>query len=145
MGNDPARQQLIDGLNEDLAAEYQAVITYLTFSKLANGPLRPQLAAFFESEIADELGHAQLLAHKIIALGGVPVTEPARVTLSHDNREMLQIVLQAEKETIDRYTQRIKQAEAAGELGLKVDLEDLVSDETGHKEDIERMLFGWNA
>ena len=143
MANDPGRKQLIDGLNQDLAAEYQAVIAYLLFSRLANGPLRPELSGFFESEIADELGHAKLLAQKIVALGGTPTTKPAEVTLSEDNREMLQISLQAEKDTIERYTQRIKQAEAAGELGLKVDLEQLVSDETRHKEDIERMLFGW--
>lgn len=143
MTNNAARQKLIDGLNEDLAAEYQAVITYLTFSKLANGPLRPQLAGFFESEIADELGHAQMLAHKIIALGGMPTTEPTPVKLSRDNREMLEIVLQAERDTIQRYLKRIQQAEEAGELALKVDLEDLVSDETGHMEDIERILEGW--
>jgi len=143
MASDSAKQQLIDGLNQDLAAEYQAVISYMLFSRLANGPLRPELASFFESEIADELGHAKLLAHKIVALGGTPATTPAEVTLTNDNREMLQISLQAEKDTIARYTQRIKQAEALGELGLKVDLEQLASEETRHKEDIERMLFGW--
>lgn len=138
-----SRKALIDGLNTDLAAEYQAVITYLLFSKLVNGPLRPELSKFFEGEIQDELGHAALLAHKIVALGGEPVTKPAPVTLSRDNREMLEIALKAESETIARYTERIEQAEAVGELGLKVDLEDLVSDETSHKEDIERMLSGW--
>ena len=140
---DPNRTALIDGLNTDLAAEYQAVITYLLYSKMVNGPLRLELAKFFESEIQDELGHAALLAHKIVALGGEPVTEPAPVQLSRDNREMLEIALQAEIDTIARYTKRIEQAESAGELGLKVDLEDLVSDETRHREDIEQILSGW--
>jgi bacterioferritin len=143
MAQDGSKQALIDGLNEDLANEYQAVISYLLFSRLANGPLRPQLSAFFESEIADELGHAKFLSHKVVALGGEPTTTPAPVKLSHSNREMLEIALQAEKDTIARYTQRVKQAEAAGELGLKVELEQLVSDETTHKEDIERILSGW--
>jgi bacterioferritin len=143
MGNDQARQQLIDGLNQDLAAEYQAVISYLLYSRLVNGPLRPELSGFLESEIKDELNHAKFLAHKVVALGGTPATVPAEVTLSTDNREMLQISLQAEKDTIERYTQRVKQAEAAGELGLKVELEQLVADETKHKEDLERILFGW--
>jgi bacterioferritin len=143
MGNDPARKALIDGLNTDLAAEYQAVITYLTFSRLANGPLRPELSAFFESEIKDELNHAKFLSHKVVALGGTPATRPAEVTLTNDNREMLQIALQAEKDTIDRYTQRVKQADALGDVGLRVELENLVAEETKHKEDIERILFGW--
>ena len=143
MANDQAKQQLIDGLNQDLAAEYQAVISYLLYSRLVNGPLRPELSGFLESEIEDELGHAKFLAHKIVALGGTPTTVPAEVTLSSDNREMLQISLQSEKDTIERYTQRVKQAESAGELGLKVELEQLVADETKHKEDLERILFGW--
>jgi bacterioferritin len=143
MAKDQARQQLIDGLNEDLAAEYQAIIAYLLYSRLANGPLRPELSRFLESEIEDELGHAKFLSHKIVALGGTPTTKPADVTLTTDNREMLQISLQSEKDTIERYTQRVKQAEAAGEVGLKVELENLVAEETKHKEDLERMLFGW--
>jgi bacterioferritin len=143
MAKDQAKQQLIDGLNEDLAAEYQAIIAYLLYSRLANGPLRPELSRFLESEIEDELGHAKFLSHKIVALGGTPTTKPADVTLTTDNREMLQISLQSEKDTIERYTQRVKQAEAAGEVGLKVELENLVAEETKHKEDLERMLFGW--
>jgi bacterioferritin len=65
------------------------------------------------------------------------------VTLSQDNREMLELALRAEKETIERYTARIEQAESAGEVGLKVELENLVAEETRHKEDLERVLVGW--
>ena len=70
-------------------------------------------------------------------------TEPAPVKLSQDNREMLELALQAEKETIARYKTRIEQAEAAGDVALKVELEDLVTQETRHKEDLERVLHGW--
>jgi bacterioferritin len=143
MATDTAKQALIDGLNEDLANEYMAVISYLLFSRMVSGPLRIELAGFLEGEIAEELEHAKFLAHKIVALGGQPTTEPAEVVVSQDNREMLQLALQAEKDTIERYTQRIKQAEAVGELGLKVDLEEIVAEETKHKEDLERILFGW--
>lgn len=143
MAQDPARQALIDGLNEDLAHEYTAIISYLLFSRLVRGPLRPELSTFLESEIVDELEHAKMLAHKIVALGGTPATEPAAVTLTTDNREMLQLSLQAEKDTIERYTQRIEQADAFGDLGLRIELETLVADETRHKEELERMLSGW--
>jgi bacterioferritin len=137
------RAELIAGLNEDLANEYTAVISYLLYSRLVSGAHRMDLAAFFEAEIADELEHAKYLSHKIVALGGTPTTEPAEVKLSQDNREMLQLSLDAEKDTITRYTARIEQAEALGELALKVELENLVSEETRHKEDLERILKGW--
>ena len=137
------KQALIDGLNEDLAHEYQAVISYLLYSKMVHGHARLELGPFFETEIADELAHAQLLAQKIVALGGTPTAEPAPVKLPRDNRAMLEAALESERATIERYTERARQAEAAGEIGLKVDLEDLISDETGHKEDLERILYGW--
>ncbi|HEX2168393.1 MAG TPA: ferritin-like domain-containing protein [Longimicrobiales bacterium] len=137
------REELIAGLNDDLAHEYTAIISYLLHSRLANGRGRMELAEFFEAEITDELEHAKYLSHKIVALGGMPTTMPAAVQLGKDNREMLELSLKAEQETIARYTTRIDQAEKAGEVGLKVELEDLVAEETRHKEDLERVLVGW--
>ncbi|MDX1568372.1 MAG: ferritin-like domain-containing protein [Longimicrobiales bacterium] len=137
------KQELIDGLNTDLAAEFQAIITYRLFASLVSGPYRQEFREFFEAEVPDELAHAAYLADKIVALGGEPVTEPLEVKISDDNREMFEIALQAETDTIARYEERIGQAEELGETGLKVRLEDLVSDETTHKEDIERILTNW--
>ncbi|HEX6135990.1 MAG TPA: ferritin-like domain-containing protein [Longimicrobiales bacterium] len=140
---DKGRAALIEGLNEDLANEYTAIISYMLYSRLANGAARLELAAFFEAEIADELEHAKFLSHKIVALGGTPATAPAPVALTQDNQEMLQLALKAEKDTIRRYSKRIEQAEAAGDIALKVELENLVAEETRHKEDLERVLHGW--
>ncbi|HEX2095680.1 MAG TPA: ferritin-like domain-containing protein [Longimicrobiaceae bacterium] len=136
-------KDLIDGMNEDLAAEYQAVIMYRTYASLVTGPYRQELRAFFEGEIPDELGHAALLADKIVALGGTPTVNPAPVPIAKDNREMLENALQAEVDTIERYTQRIQQAERAGEISIKVQLENLVVDESNHRDDIRRMLMDW--
>ncbi len=135
--------ELLEGLNVDLAAEFQAVITYRLFASLASGPYRQEVRAFFEAEIPDELGHAQFLADKIVALGGTPTTQPAPVRITRSNREMFEMALQAETETIVRYEERVRQADALGLTALKVRLEDLIVDETGHKEEIERRLHNW--
>lgn len=137
---DNANEALIQGLNEDLAAEYQAIIFYTVAAELMTGVNRPELKAHFQAEIQDELGHAQFLSHKIIALGGTPVTEPAPVELGGSNRERIELALQAETDTIARYQQRVKQAEAAGETGLTVRLEDIIADETEHREEMELIL-----
>lgn len=134
---------LIDGLNEDLAAEYQAVIMYRTYASLVSGPYRQELKAFFEGEIPDELNHAMFLADKIVALGGMPTTRAAEVAVTSDNRQMLENALQAEVDTIARYTRRVEQAEAAGEISIKIQLEDLIVDESNHRDDIRRMLTDW--
>ena len=138
-----ALQTLIDGLNEDLSAEYQAVIMYRTYASLASGPIRQDLRAFFETEIPDELSHAAFLADKIVALGGTPTTSAAPVPLANDNRQMLENALAAEVETIERYTRRLEQAEAAGEIAVKIQLDDLIVDESKHRDDIRRMLKDW--
>ncbi|HEX8391788.1 MAG TPA: ferritin-like domain-containing protein [Longimicrobium sp.] len=140
----PDMKELIDGMNEDLAAEYQAVIMYRTYASLVTGPYRRELRAFFEQEIPDELGHAAFLADKIVALGGMPVTQSAPVPVPRSNREMLEIALQAEVDTIERYTRRIEQAEALGELSVKLQLENLVVDESGHRDELRRMLMDWH-
>lgn len=136
-------KELIDGLNEDLAAEYQAVIMYRTYAALVTGPYRTELRAFFESEIPDELGHATLLADKIVALGGTPTMTAAPVPAAKDNKSMLEHALKAEEETIARYTTRIAQAEKAGEIAIKVELENLVVDESTHRDNLRRMLIDW--
>ena len=137
------KQTLIEHLNEDLAGELSAIIQYITYAAKATGPYRPQLAAFFLQEVADEQLHAQFLANKIVALGGEPVTVPAPVAAAKTNREMLEQVLTAELKAGKDYTQRAKEAEAFGDKGLVVTLEDMIRDETGHSEETERMLRDW--
>jgi bacterioferritin len=138
-----ARRKLIEGLNEDLAAEYQAVVMYRTYASLVSGPYRQDLRAFFEGEIPDELSHAAFLADKIVALGGIPTTTVAPIPHTDDNRTMLENALRAEVETIERYTRRIGEAEQAGELAVKIRLEDLIVDESQHRDDIRRILKDW--
>ena len=138
--SDHARETLITGLNEDLGYEFQAVIFYTVGAQLMTGANRPELKAMFEAEIPDEQGHASFLAQKIVALGGTPVTSAAPVELGSSNRERIELALQAEKDTIGRYMKRVEQAEAAGEPGLRLRLEDLIVDETGHREELEMIL-----
>lgn len=137
------KKQLIQRLNEDLAGELGAIIQYLTYAAKATGPFRPQLAQFFLAEVADEQLHAQFLANKVVALGGEPVTVPRPVPPAKTNREMLQAVLEAERKAVADYAQRAQDAEAFGDKGLVVQLEDMVRDESGHSEETERILRDW--
>lgn len=137
------KQTLIDNLNEDLAGELSAIIQYITYAAMATGPYRPQLAAFFLAEVADEQGHAQFLANKIVALGGEPGTVPRPVPHAATNREMLEAVLAAERQATRDYTQRALEADSFGDKGLAVQLEDMVRDESGHSEETERILRDW--
>jgi bacterioferritin len=134
---------LIDGLNQDLAGEFNAIISYTTYSAKVTGPYRPELVTFLQAEIPDEQAHAQYLADKIASLGGEPSVEPKPVPTSDDPRQLLQYIYEAEAQTIKNYTERLKQAEAAGETGLKLRLEDIIQDETNHRDETKKILDGW--
>ncbi|MDY0406233.1 ferritin-like domain-containing protein [Virgibacillus sp. 179-BFC.A HS] len=133
-------EELIEGLNEDLANEFAAAIQYTYSASVVTGLYRSALKPFFESEINDELGHALYLSEKIKSLGGVPTTKAAEIPQPTEVKDLLEAALKSEKDTIDRYEKRKKQAAALNMTELVVKLEDLISDETHHKEELERLL-----
>lgn len=139
------KQMLVNRLNEDLAGELAAIAQYITYAAKATGPYRPQLKQFYLNEVPDEQRHAQFLAEKIVALGGEPITAPRPVRSAETNHEMLEAVLQAERQAILDYTQRVNEAEEFGDKGLVVQLENIVADETGHAEETERILRDWES
>ena len=137
------KQALIDGLNQDLAGEYSAMIQYTHYAARVSGPFRENLRSMFLAEVPDETKHAQYLADQIAFLGGTPTTTPRPVPEASKPKEMLQRVLEAEEQAIRDYNERIKQAEAFGDTALKVALENQVADETNHKQEVARILAGW--
>lgn len=143
MTNTIDKQTLIAHLNEDLSGELAAIIQYITYAAKVSGPYRPQLAAFFLQEVPDEQRHAQLLADKIVALGGEPTVTPRQVMAADSNQAMLQAVLEAERRAVADYTQRAREADAFGDKGLAVHLEDIIADESDHAEETMRILRDW--
>ncbi|MEK7367834.1 MAG: ferritin-like domain-containing protein, partial [candidate division NC10 bacterium] len=83
---------------------------------------------------------ALLQADKIVALGGTPAVKPAAVKELKEPKAMLEYDLELERQAIKDYTERAQQAEAAGEIGLKIRLEEIIADETDHAEEILRLL-----
>ncbi|HVR98270.1 MAG TPA: ferritin-like domain-containing protein [Thermoanaerobaculia bacterium] len=139
------QEQFLEALNVDLAHEYAAVITYRTYASQVQGQWRMELRQFFEAEIPDELGHAQILADKIVALGGNPTRTAAPVKEGRDAREMLRNALADEIETIERYVKRRRQAEQLGHYGLAVEFDDLIRDESTHRDEIQLILKRWDT
>jgi len=137
-----SKEALIEAMNDQLSAEYQAMIQYLQYSAVVTGPYRPELVAFFQSEIPGEQAHAQYLADKIAALGGMPITTAKPVPTATDARELLQNVLEAEKEAIAAYTNLIRLADEAGEIGIRIQMENFVMDETTHRDETQKILQG---
>jgi bacterioferritin len=137
------KQALIDGLNEDLAGEFQAVIMYRLYASMVQGPYRQELRTFFANEIPEELNHAQILADKISALGGTPAAAPAPVPVVSDAKAMLEAAYKAEVDTLARYVKRREQAEQYGEHGLAAEFDQIIADESNHRDELKQMLARW--
>ncbi|MGY4690573.1 ferritin-like domain-containing protein [Salibacterium sp. K-3] len=137
---DNKTKELIDGLNEDLAHEYAAIIMYNNYAAVVSGMYRQVLKPFFEGEVTDEQAHALYLAEKIKTLGGEPTTKPADVKQTDDVKTMLEAARKSEEDTIARYKTRAKQADELGLIELQNQIEDFITDETGHMEELERLL-----
>src|ERR1700678_341371 len=84
------REQLIAGLNEDLAREYQAIISYVVYSQVLKGAEYMNIAGELEKHAGEELQHALIISNLVDYLGGMPVTAPKTVRTSDKAKDMLQ-------------------------------------------------------
>lgn len=133
-------QQLIDGLQEDLAREYKAIIQYVIFSQKLDGAEYMNIADELATHAHQELDHAIAIANQLDYFGVYPTHEPKPVEVSEENEGMLWADLRAEDETVRAYRQRIRQAEALGEYALAEVLQGLVTEEQDHQIDLATAL-----
>jgi bacterioferritin len=134
------RQGIIDGLNEDLAREYQAIIQYVVFSSTLKGPEYGDIAEELKLHASEELEHALEVAKQIDYLGGNPTVKSKEAGYSEDSKTMLEIDLKSERETIKNYRERIRQAESAGEYALSEKLRSIIAQEQDHEIDLKDAL-----
>src|SRR5690242_7245963 len=113
-----SRDEMIKLLNEDLAREYQAIISYVIYSQTLKGAPYMDIAKELEKHAAEELSHALLIAKQIDYLNGTPINKPKEVKISDKPEDMLRFDLDNERETIINYRRRIRQADALGEYAL---------------------------
>jgi bacterioferritin len=133
------KQTLIDGLNADLNRELEAVLRYIYHSATATSLLGHELREVLKTDITGEVNHAVFLADKIAALGGEVRIQPSMPKKVKSAKEMLEENVAAERSVVASYTERIAQAEAFGDKGLVIRLEDILAEETDHAEELERL------
>ncbi len=137
---DITHEQLVKGLQEDLAREYKAIIQYVVYSQVINEPQYMTIAEELEKHAHEELDHAIRIAKQLDYFGVYPSTTPAKVETSEDNRKMLEFDLRGEDETVANYRERIIQANALGEFALAEELQEIIRQEQEHQIDLASAL-----
>jgi bacterioferritin len=128
-----SRNELIELLNEDLAREYQAIISYVVYSQVLKGAEFMNIADELEKHAAEELSHALMISNQIDYLGGMPAVQPKPVRTSEKAREMLRFDLINEGETIRNYRERVRQCEQLGEYAMAEHIREILMDEQDHQ------------
>lgn len=140
LSSSSSKDEIIKGLNEDLAREYQAIIQYVVFSSTMKGAEYGDIAEELKVHASEELSHALEVAKQIDYLGGDPTVRGKEAGYSQDSKEMLKIDLKSEQETIRNYRDRIRQAESAGEYALSEKLRGIIAQEQDHEIDLKDAL-----
>jgi bacterioferritin len=136
----PALKELIDGLQEDLSREYQAIIAYTVYSTVITGAQWMSIAKELKKHAHEELEHALIIADQLDYLGAMPNVKPKEVKVSKKAEEMIRFDLENETETIKAYRQRVKQAEAVGHFALAEQIRKIIAQEQDHQHDLATAL-----
>ena len=139
---DPSRRELIEELNKDLEWEFAAAIQYVQHAAVITGAEYEGIQKELIVHSQEEMQHAVMLAEQIDFLGGIPAHTVETVEVAAESRLMLQQDLAGEDNAIQRYKERIYQAERLREYGLRRVIEDILIQEEEHKRDLMTVLSG---
>ena len=134
------REDLLDLLNEDLAREYQAIISYVVYSQVLKGAQYMNIAEELAKHAKEELEHALIISKQIDYLGGMPTTTPLEVKVSEHAKDMLRFDLDNENVTVRNYRERVRQCEALGEYALAEQIRQILVQEQEHQIDLATAL-----
>ncbi|MYA15194.1 MAG: bacterioferritin [Acidimicrobiaceae bacterium] len=130
--------EIIDFLNEALAAEVTAINQYFVNSKVCEDWGWTRLAAKMREESIEEMHDAEKLMDRILYLDGMPRLESlASVRAGKTVEEQMENDRQLEVAAIERYRRGVALAEQHGDVGTRELLEHLLVGEEEHLDWIE--------
>lgn len=125
-------KKIIDALNEDREFELGAIMQYMGHHYEADGLESPAIIELFKKTAIDEMKHAEMLAERIVYLGGTPSTKPSKIMKGGEIRKMVSDDLSAENGAIERYKRHVKLCEKEGDPTTRLMLEGILSQEEEH-------------
>jgi bacterioferritin len=141
--------ELISLLNKALADEWLAYYQYWVGSKVVKGPTKDAVIAELVQHATEELSHADMIALRIVQLGGTPVLEPKDwYTLTNCGydapvdpyvKAVLEQNIKGEQCAIKTYDKLMKMVEGKDPVTYNMILT-IITQEVEHEEDLQSLL-----
>ena len=140
--------KLLDMLYEAFADEWLAYYQYWLGAKVVKGPMKDAVASELLIHATEELAHADLLALRIIQLGGTPALSPA-IWLKLTNcgydapadpyvKVVLDQNISGEQCAIKHYNELLKYSKDRDPVTYNMVLQ-ILQDEVMHEEDLQNL------
>jgi len=140
--------ELLGYLNQAFADEWLAYYQYWLGAKIVKGPMKDAVAAELLIHATEELGHADLLAMRIIQLGGTPLIRPEEwLKYTHCGyeaptnpfvKEILAQNIKGEQCAIDVYQKLLNLVKDRDPVTYNMVLT-ILQDEVEHEEDLQSL------
>lgn len=140
--------ELLSLLNQAFADEWLAYYQYWLGAKIVKGPMKDAVAAELLLHASEELAHADLLAMRIIQLGGTPLISPDKwlenTHCGYDAptdpfvKEILAQNIKGEQCAIDVYQKLLKIVRDADPVTYNIVLT-ILQQEVEHEEDLQSL------
>ena len=146
------REAVIALLNDALATEIVCVLRYKRHYFMASGLMADAIKSEFLEHANEEQAHADLIAERIVQLGGEPDLNPdllsgrahAQYVEGSDLRDMVKEDLIAERIAIDSY-RAIIDFIGDKDTTTKRMMEHILAQEEEHADELADMLDGWTG
>jgi bacterioferritin len=143
----PWRDDIVKLLNDSLATELVCILRYKRHHFTAKGLASPAIAAEFLVHAQEETAHADMIAERIVQLGGEPDFSPSSLEgrshadydASLDLKDMIRANLVAERVAIEAYTQMVRLIGDKDSTTRRI-LEHILSQEQEHAEELSDWL-----
>lgn len=142
-------KELIEMLNKALADEWLAYYQYWAGARVVKGPMRPNVESELAEHANEELGHANMLAERIVQLGGVPILNPAewmkKSNCGYDAPEDFHVLkilkqnIKGERCAIGVYHKMLEKIKLGNDPITFHMIRKIMEDEVKHEDDLENL------
>lgn len=134
------KKSLKDMLNDAIAREIQVSVQYMWQHVQAVGLKGEVVKGIFKKFAITEMKHAEIIAERLVMLGGTPTTMPTPITVGKNVDEMLKLDKKAEEEAIAMYKEIIALANKEGDYITANLFIGILADEEEHFASFESYL-----